>query len=239
MPIPIQVTRGLTPQGKPSSFARTAVRRPASRGGTLGSTRRPPDQARTSILAAAERLFYDQGIGAVGVDAVADAAGVTKRTLYYHFESKDDLVAAYLDARDEATLEALRNTTGDRGTRPGDRVLGVFEFVERWAATSAYRGCPFNNAMAEQSVSPKVAAIARRHKATVRSWFEQRAAEGGAARPVEVGARLVVVLDGALNGAVVFRSPEPATVARGIAELVLDAAGVARTKRGATRGGKR
>jgi AcrR family transcriptional regulator len=61
----------------------------------------------------------------VGVDAIADAAGVTKRTLYYHFASKADLIAAYLDARDESTLEALRNTRGGGGDRPGDRILGV------------------------------------------------------------------------------------------------------------------
>src|SRR5882724_1808565 len=135
-------------------IARSA--RPLSRGGTLGSKRRPPDDARRRILEAAERLFYDEGIRAVGVDAVAEAAGVTKRTLYYHFESKEELVAAYLDARDEMTLNSLRETPSDRGKRPGDRILGVFDFVERWSATSGYRGCPFNNAVAEQSKSPKV-----------------------------------------------------------------------------------
>lgn len=114
--------------------------------------------------------LYQQGIGAVGVDAVADAAGVTKRTLYYHFASKDDLVAAYLHARDEATLAALRAASGGDGALPGDRILAVFEFVERWAATSSYRGGPFNNAVAEQGASPRLTAIVRRHKATLRSW---------------------------------------------------------------------
>src|ERR1043165_2498373 len=97
--------------------------RASSRGGTPGSTRRPPDQARRSILAAAERLFYRDGIGAVGVDAVADAARVTKRTLYYHFGTKDELVAAYLDARDQVTLAGLEELSTDRGSRPGDKLL--------------------------------------------------------------------------------------------------------------------
>jgi AcrR family transcriptional regulator len=202
-----------------------------SRGGTIGSTRRPPDEARRSILAAAERLFYDQGIGAVGVDAVADAAGVTKRTLYYHFASKDDLVGAYLEARDEATQNALRSAGAERGTRPGDRILGVFDFVERWASTAEYRGCPFNNAMGEQGASAKVTAIARRHKATVQSWFAREAAEGGARRAEALGAQLLVLLDGALNGAAVSGSAEAAAVARSMAEAILDAAGVGRTRR--------
>src|ERR1041385_7654084 len=114
--------------------------RASSRGGTPGSTRRPPDQARRSILAAAERLFYRDGIGAIGVDAVADAARVTKRTLYYHFATKDELVAAYLDARDALTLAALDELSADRGSRPGDHVLAAFDFVERWAATSDHAG---------------------------------------------------------------------------------------------------
>ena len=210
-----------------------------SRGGTLGSKRRPPNDARRSILAAAERLFYAEGIGAVGVDAVAKAAGVTKRTLYYHFASKDDLAAAYLEARDEVTLNALRSTQSDRGGLPGDLILSVFDFVERWSATSNYRGCPFNNAVAEQSASPKVTAIVRRHKATVKSWFAQRAAEGGARQADEVGGQLLVLLDGAFNGAAVFGSAEATVVARSVAEAVLDSAGVARSGRAKSNAARR
>jgi AcrR family transcriptional regulator len=198
-----------------------------SRGGTLGSTRRPPNEARANILTAAERLFYNEGIGAVGVDAVAEAAGVTKRTLYYHFASKEELIAAYLDARDETTLNALRAASSDAAAQPGDRILGVFDFVQRWAATTDYHGCPFNNAVAEQSMGPKVTAIARRHKATVRSWFSQQAAEGEARDPDALGAQLLVLLDGALNGAAVSGSPDAAAVARVMAETVLNAAGIA------------
>jgi AcrR family transcriptional regulator len=202
----------------------------ASRGGTLGSKRRPPDDARRSILAAAERLFYAEGIASVGVDAVADAAGVTKRTLYYHFAGKEELAAAYLEARDEATLNALRHAAGDNA-RPGDRILAVFDFIERWASTAEYRGCPFNNAVAEQSASPKVTAIARRHKATMKSWFTEQAQAGGAESPDELGAELLVLLDGALNGAAIFASPEAAVVARTMAETLLDSRGIERSPR--------
>lgn len=203
------------------------MKKTISRGGTLGSTRRPPHEARANILAAAERLFYHEGIGAVGVDAVAEAAGVTKRTLYYHFASKEELIAAYLDARDEMTLNALRAASNDAAADPGDRILGVFDFVQRWAATADYHGCPFNNAVAEQSMGPKVTAIARRHKATVKSWFSQQAGEGGASDTDAVGAQLLVLLDGALNGAAVSGSPEAAAVARAMAETVLEAAEIA------------
>ena len=206
-----------------------------ARGGTLGSTRRPPNEARANILTAAERLFYNEGIGAVGVDAVAQAAGVTKRTLYYHFASKEDLIAAYLDARDETTLNALRAASSDAAAQPGDRILGVFDFVERWASTADYHGCPFNNAVAEQSMGPKVTAIARRHKETVKSWFSQQAAEGGVRDAEQVGAQLLVLLDGALNGAAVSGSATAAAVARTMAKTVLDAAGVTSFRAGPSR----
>jgi hypothetical protein len=92
--------------------------------------------------------------------------------------------------------------------------------------------------VAEQNVGPKVTAIARRHKETMRSWFSERAAEGGACRPDDTGAELLVLLDGALNGAAVSGSPEAAHVARRMAEVVLDAEGVERT-RGAKAKGRR
>eukprot|EP01034_Spumella_vulgaris_P018966 gene18966-24243_t len=63
---------------------------------------------RETIVASAAKLFYAQGIRAVSVDAVAEAAGVTKRTLYYHFESKDELIAAYLEGRDQPNLLLFR-----------------------------------------------------------------------------------------------------------------------------------
>ncbi|MCV4655865.1 TetR/AcrR family transcriptional regulator, partial [Escherichia coli] len=78
---------------------------------------RSSDATRHRIVAASAKLFYDDGIRGVSVDAVADKAGVTKRTLYYHFQSKDDLVAAYLAARDQPNLELFKRwfaeTEGD------------------------------------------------------------------------------------------------------------------------------
>lgn len=169
-------------------------------------------------------MFYEHGVRAVGVDTIADAAGVTKRTLYYHFPTKDALVAAYLDARDGPTRLALEKTAAEH-TLPGDRVLAVFDFLERWFATPAYRGCPFNNAVAEQA-GPDAQAIARRHKAAMASWLSDQAQLGGARAPKELGAQLLVLVDGALNGAMVFGSPESASRARSVALLLLSSAGV-------------
>lgn len=202
--------------------ARAAAR--ASRGGTAGSTRRPPDQARSSILAAADRLFYEHGVRAVGVDTIAAAAGVTKRTLYYHFPTKDVLVGAYLEARDGPTRLAIERTTGPHAL-PGDRILAVFDHLERWFATPEYRGCPFNNAVAEHAGS-EAAEIARNHKTAVARWLSDQAQLGGARAPKSLGDQLSVLIDGALNGALVLRAKEPAQAARAVACVLLANAGV-------------
>src|ERR1700754_2882276 len=67
-----------------------------------------PNATRDRIISAASKLFYSEGIRAVSVDAVAEKAGLTKRTLYYHFRSKDDLIAAYLDARDQPNIALFK-----------------------------------------------------------------------------------------------------------------------------------
>lgn len=227
-------TRG-TPTPRKSRAPRLRAKGAGSRGGTRGSTRRPPDEARRRIIETADRLFYEEGIRGVGVDTIAAAAEVTKRTLYYHFASKEDLVAAYLEARDEVTLGALRTASSDAGARPGDRIVGVFEFIASWSASKGYRGCPFNNAIAEQGSGAKTTTIARSHKTAVKSWFVRQASEGGAADPDTLGERLLVLLDGALNGAAVFRSPAAAVVAREMAEKLIDENGLERSGRRSTK----
>jgi len=176
------------------------------------------------VLAAADRLFYEHGVRGVGVDAIADAAGVTKRTLYYHFPTKEALVAAYLDARDGATRLLIEDSVS-RHSLPGARLLAVFDHLERWFATPDYGGCPFNNAVAEHP-GPEAETIARRHKEAVAGWLSDQAELGGARSPKKLGAQLLVLVDGALNGAMVFGTAEPARSARAVAAVLLADAGV-------------
>src|ERR1700680_1466234 len=93
------------------------------------------------ILRTADRLFYSQGIRAIGVDTVAAEIGISKRTLYNHFPSKDELVAAYLARR-----FIVPKPTDDP---PLDQILAGFDRLERWFANESFRGCPFVNAVTE------------------------------------------------------------------------------------------
>src|ERR1700737_546299 len=93
------------------------------------------------ILETADRLFYLQGIRAVGVDTIAAEIGISKRTLYNHFPSKDALISAYLARR-------FRHPPAS-AQPPSDQILGTFDSLERRFASKDFRGCPFVNAVAE------------------------------------------------------------------------------------------
>ena len=180
------------------------------------------------ILAAADRLFYAQGIRAVGVDAVAAEAGVSKRTLYNHYPSKDDLIAAYLTAR-------------FRHLEPSDapareQILGNFDRLERMFADGSFRGCPYVNAVTELG-DPKHAAagIALQFKEQRRLWFRALLERLRARDPDALATQLQILFEGALAAALVRGDPALARSARDAAEVLLDAAGVRRASRASVR----
>src|SRR5262249_49020645 len=115
---------------------------------------RDSSQTRRRLIAAADRLFYGQGIRAVGVDAVAEAAGVTKRTLYYHFASKDDLIAAYLEERDLPTLGRYKELIPEGGPSAEARIRRIFEHLGKNAQNPQWRGCSLLRAAAELANLP-------------------------------------------------------------------------------------
>ena len=104
---------------------------------------------RERIVAAASKLFYGQGIRAVSVDAVAEKAGLTKRTLYYHFASKDDLIAAYLERRDQPNLGLFRHWFTESEGQLADKVAAIFQHLAAAARRPAWKGCGFLRTAAE------------------------------------------------------------------------------------------
>jgi len=167
------------------------------------------------ILAAADRLFYSQGIH-VGVDAVAAEAGVSKRTLYNHYATKNDLVAAYLLARFRHIAPS------DAPAR--EQLLGYFDYLERVFASPAYRGCPYVNAVCELSDPRHPAAIiARRFKLERREWIRALLLRLGASDPDELATQIQLLIEGAVASTLVRGDPALARAARGAAETLLDA----------------
>ncbi|MBX3622632.1 MAG: TetR/AcrR family transcriptional regulator [Rhizobacter sp.] len=185
---------------------------------TLAITK-PPMKDR--ILQAADRLFYGQGIQAVGVDAVAAEAGISKRTLYNHFPSKDMLVAAYLMRRREQAIVA--------DGPPLQQVLGLFDALARWFASRQFRGCAFVNAVSELSGDrhhPAVA-VAGAHKAARLAHVESQLRLLGVAAPQALAQQLMVLFEGAVAVSLVRGGdPQIARTARDAACVLLRAAGV-------------
>src|SRR5262249_39953307 len=158
------------------------------------------EEMQERILETADRLFYRQGIRAIGVDTVADEVGVSKRTLYNHFPSKDALIAAYLRRR----LTAFEIT--DRP--PLEQILGVFERLERAVAKKSFRGCPFVNAVAELGEDVGEAnALAVTFKEGRRLWFRDLLARSSVADADALATQLAVLLDGAIAAGLVRGDP--------------------------------
>jgi len=188
-------------------------------------TPRNPADTRGRILAAATRLFYRQGIRAVPMDGVAEEAGVTKRTLYYHFDSKDDLVVAYLRHVSDRVRGAHLDAATRRGHGPRERLLAVFDDLEERFQHEKFRGCPFINAAAELADSEPARAAAATHKEGVRKWFEGSLVELGVPDPEALSEQLMLLTDGAISTWLVRRDPRAARWARAAAAVLIDLAG--------------
>jgi AcrR family transcriptional regulator len=174
---------------------------------------------RERILDVADRLFYGQGIRAVGVDTIAAETGISKRTLYNHFPSKDELIVAYLSRRLKPAPPSQRP--------PAEQILAGFERLERTIGTDVFRGCPFVNAVAELK-EPAHAAnrVALAFKEQRRKGLRDLLVRLGVGDPEGLSLQLLILIDGAIAAAIVRGDPKVATAAREAAIVLLKAAGV-------------
>lgn len=164
---------------------------------------------RARIIEAASKLFYGEGIRAVSVDAVAEKAGVTKRTLYYHFESKDELVAAYLEARDQPNLKLMAGWFEKAEGGLPQKIEAIFQNLARSARHPRWKGCGFLRTAAELANLPGHPAIriGARHKAGFERWLAGTCAGHGVAAPDELARQVVLLMDGAFSVMLVHRDP--------------------------------
>ncbi|GAA5007055.1 TetR/AcrR family transcriptional regulator [Actinopolymorpha pittospori] len=189
----------------------------------VASTLTPAGQR---VLAAACDLFYAEGIHAVGVDAIAAAAGVTKKTLYDRFGSKDALVALCLRARDERWRAWLTSYVDTHGSSPRDRILTVFDGLDAWMAEQNPRGCGFVNALAELPAPEHPGrAVIREQKEWLLGYLTSLVKAAGLRRPARVASALMVLQEGATIAHATGVPARPARQAREVAALLLDQAG--------------
>lgn len=191
------------------------------------------ESTRSKIVAAAEALFYAHGLRSVGVDMIAEQAGVTKRTLYYHFQSKDDLIAAYLEARDEPTIERYRNWLGPNDRPMPDRILHLFSCLADFARQPNWRGCGFTRTAIELVDMPGHPAVvmAADHKKRFEAWLADAFEEAGYLEPAELGQQIVTLTEGAIAQILIHRDVSYALAAGRAAALVVSASALARSPR--------
>jgi AcrR family transcriptional regulator len=181
------------------------------------SAQKPAMQER--ILQTAEELFYGEGIRATGVDTIAAKAGISKRTLYNYFPSKDALIAAYL-------------RRGFHEQRPSERppleqILRAFDRLEANFATKEFRGCRFVNAVAELGDEDHAAReIAIAFKESRRLWFRERLIALGVTDADNLAMQLALLVDGAIAGAMVRGDPTVARAAAHAARVLIASAGI-------------
>lgn len=194
----------------------------------MGRTRAGQSEARQRLLETADRLFYAEGVRNVGIDKIIAEAGVAKMTLYTHFPSKDDLIVAVLQYREEKVLEFFRASMERHGRRVKDKLRAFFAALKEWFESPGFRGCAFQNAAVELADPAHAGTVfVREHKrrfTEILRGFVEESVGKSAAKLVPMVALLV---EGAIVTAVIHGTPDAAEVARDAAlKLVEEAKGV-------------
>jgi AcrR family transcriptional regulator len=157
-----------------------------------------PADAKRRIIQAAYELFYKSGFARVSVDLIAEKAGFTKRTLYYHFKSKDHLLAEVIQFHHILAMERIREW-GDRLTGELDAFLdSLFSQLADWAAKPRWAGPGFTRIVMELADLPghPARAIAGRHKMAIEAWLAGEFAGKGVAAPDQFARQIVLLLEG-------------------------------------------
>jgi AcrR family transcriptional regulator len=172
-------------------------------------------------------LFYEEGIRAVSMDAVAAKASLTKKTLYYHFASKDHLVTAYLEAQDQPTLALYRRWYAESDGDVGQKVRGIFAGLASAADRAKWRGCGFLRTTAELASAPGHPAVkaGSAHKKRFEAWLTETLASEGVPDASEIARKILVLIEGAATIMLIHRDADYIRSASEVAEqLVKDAA---------------
>jgi AcrR family transcriptional regulator len=178
---------------------------------------------RERILETAQRLFYRDGFRAVGIDTIIAEAGVAKMSLYRHFPSKDDLIVAYLEESNRQLWEWLDGAVADLDD-PKEKLIGMFDAIEKLATSPECLGCTFQGTAAEFPDRDHPGhQVALAHKHTVRDRFAQLADEARLRDPNRLADQLHLLMDGAWVAARMYGPDNPASGLTEAARTLIDA----------------
>jgi len=190
---------------------------------------RSAHETRQKILREAHRLFRRSGFFRAGIDEIAAASRVTKRTLYHHFDSKDALLAAVLSAQHEEVFQSLDPYGVRLSGTPAQIVELLFDKLVEWSATPHWAGSGFTRLAMELANLPGHPArtIAHQHKAALERYLAEVLATAGLEQPAERAKELVVLIEGAMALILVHGDPAYARAAASAAKRLFDPVAVA------------
>ncbi|WP_312706824.1 TetR family transcriptional regulator [Stenotrophomonas sp.] len=176
---------------------------------------------RQKILATAEALIYQNGIHATGMDLLVRTSGVARKSIYRHFENKDEVAAAALSARDIRWLAWFQGEC-DKTDGPEARILRMFTVLKAWFETEDYRGCAFINTAGEVgNPEDPIRRIARHHKQKLLNYTLELTGQLGVEQPDALARQLLVLMEGAITVSRVLGDYDAADNARDVAQLLL------------------
>jgi AcrR family transcriptional regulator len=179
--------------------------------------------ARERLLAAADKLFYEEGINTVGIDRVIEEADVAKATLYTCFGSKEALIVAYLQRRLERRQERTRDALAQID-EPRDRLVAVFDVLDGFIHEPGFNGCAFINATAEAQAGSAIELAVRAARVWMLALLTDLARDAGAEQPEELARQLALLYDGAIVSAHMDADLDAARSAKVTARVLVDTA---------------
>jgi len=180
---------------------------------------------RDQLIDTALDLFNRNGYHATGIDRILAQSGVAKMTLYNHFGSKDALIQAALETRDERWRAWFRDAVARRAETPRERLLAVFDALEEWFARPDFHGCMFIRAAGEYAaLDDPIHAAAAAHQRLVLAELRDLAAAAGARRPARLAREIMLLALGAMVATQVNGPVEAGQAAKKAAAVLIDAA---------------
>ena len=180
---------------------------------------------REQLIHTGAMLFAKNGFHATGVDTIAEQAGVTKKTLYAHFRSKDELVLAVLHHYDGLFRNEFMRRVEAAGRSPKARLLRVFDVAEHWFGQNNFYGCMFINAIGEYSESDTpIRQVCKEYKRLVKGYIQELCEQAGAPNPQKLAEELALLFEGATVTAQISQSPKTAQIAKRAAKALIDRA---------------
>ncbi|MBV6814679.1 TetR family transcriptional regulator [Xanthomonas axonopodis pv. passiflorae] len=187
----------------------------------LGAVDKPTNDTQQKILTTAEALIYQHGIHATGMDLLVKTSGVARKSIYRHFDNKDEVAAAALNARDVRWLAWFRQQC-DKAARPEARILRMFTVLKEWFQSEGYRGCAFINTAGEiGDPDDPVRKIAKHHKQKLLDYTLELTGQLGITQPDALARQLLLLMEGAITVSRVMGDEDAADTARDIAQLLL------------------